>query len=207
MRRLIVVCLLPLWLLAGCATAKYNRVRTGEVGGRLTIEWIGADQFVYRPDSKRPFYFKRANGEVIQPQSMYTDGGSIPRPLWALRGYSPWGFGPAYIAHDWLFAAHHCNLPSARGYTVDTAADVLAEVMKTLMEAPKPNVIKSPFLLYTIDAAVRTPIASDLWDHGKCSTPPPALFPPEKFMLFSEGALRARPSRWVETYDLDAMKR
>src|SRR5688572_32325688 len=162
-----VLLLLAVTLLSGCASAKYGRVPKGEVGGRLTIEWVGADKFIYRPDAQKPFYFKRANGEVIKPKSMYTDGGSIPRPLWALRGYSPWGFGPAFIAHDWLFDAHHCHLPEAQKHDVFTAADVLAEVMKTLMEAENAQVMKSPSLLYSIDAAVRTPIAQKLWNEGK----------------------------------------
>src|SRR5437016_1616727 len=81
--------LLAFALLTSCASSKYNKVPKGEVGGLLTIEWVGPDKFIYRPNAKRPFYFKRANGEIIQPKSMYTDGGSIPRPLWAIRGYSP----------------------------------------------------------------------------------------------------------------------
>lgn len=191
---------------SGCATAKYNRTPQGELGGRLTIEWIGADQFIYRPDAKKPFYFKRANGEVIQPKNMYTDGGSIPRPLWAFRGYSPWGYGPAYIAHDWLFAAHHCHLPEAQGHTVFTAADVLSEVMKTVMET-NPNVMKSPFLLYTVDEAVRTPIAQKLWNDGKCEQPPPDLPQAKLFMKpFSITELDAKRNRRIETFDFDKLK-
>nr|WP_249779640.1 DUF1353 domain-containing protein [Bradyrhizobium sediminis] len=34
---------------------------------------------------------------------MYTDGGSIPRIAQIFNGLSPWGFGPAYIVHDWIF--------------------------------------------------------------------------------------------------------
>jgi hypothetical protein len=208
MKRTSILLLLAVMLLSACASRKYNRTPKGEVGGRLTIEWIAADKFIYRPDAKRPFYFKRANGEVIQPKSMYTDGGSIPRPLWALRGYSPWGFGPAFIAHDWLFDAHHCNLPEGQNHTVFTAADVLAEVMKTLMEAPEPNVIKSPFLLYTIDEAVRTPIAQNLWDTGKCEKPPPELMSAKQFMTsFSAMEMKSKGERWIQTYDLDKLKK
>src|SRR3954470_3912513 len=106
--------------LTTCQTLNYERIRTGEIGGRLTIEWIGPDQFIYRPDAERPFYFKRANGEVIKPGSIYTDGGSVPRLLWAMRVYSPWAFGSAYIAHDWLFAAHHCGYAEAQNHSLDT---------------------------------------------------------------------------------------
>ena len=191
-------------LLPGCASVKYAKVPKGEVGGRLTIEWVGPDKFIYRPDVQKPFYFKRANGEVIQPKAIYTDGGSIPRPLWALRGYSPWGYGPAFIAHDWLFDAHHCNLPAAKNYSVFTAADVLAEVMKTLMEAPNAQVIRSPYLLYTIDAAVRTPIAQKLWNEGQCSPPPPPSVMPQRLFRVPSSVEDTRG--WTVTYDLDRLK-
>lgn len=205
MKRVFLLLLVAATLLAGCASSKYARVPKGTVGGRLTIEWVGADKFIYRPDAQKPFYFKRANGEVIQPKAMYTDGGSIPRPLWALRGYSPWGFGPAFIAHDWLFDAHHCNLPEAKPHTVFTAADVLAEVMKTLMEADNAQVMKSPSLLYTIDGAVRTPIAQKLWNEGKCAEPPPEVMSMSRFRApFAAPAAGTRG--FVQSYDLDALK-
>lgn len=205
MRRAFVILLLAVAMLPGCASLKYAKVPKGEVGGRLTIEWIGTDKFIYRPDPQKPFYFKRANGEVIQPKSIYTDGGSIPRPLWALRGYSPWGYGPAFIAHDWLFDAHHCHLPESKEHTASTAADVLAEVMKTLMEAENAQVIKSPYLLYTIDEAVRSPIAQKLWNEGKCQMPPPEVMSASKFREpASAGGVRT--GRFIESYDLDDLK-
>lgn len=205
MRMAFVLPLLAAALLPGCASLKYAKVPKGEVGGRLTIEWVAADKFIYRPDAKKPFYFKRANGEIIQPKSIYTDGGSIPRPLWALRGYSPWGYGPAFIAHDWLFDAHHCKLPEAKDHNVSTAADVLAEVMKTLMEADNAQVIKSPYLLYTIYEAVRSPIAQKLWAEGTCQAPPPEEMRASQFRTPSSVG-PAASGRFVETYDLDALK-
>jgi hypothetical protein len=192
----------------GCASIKYANVPKGEIGGRLTLEWIGADKFIYRPDAQEPFYFRRGNGELIQPKRMFTDGGSIPRPLWALRGYSPWGFGPAFVAHDWIFDAHHCGLPEVKSHTVFSAADVLSEVMKTLMEATNPQVLKSPSLLYTIDAAVRTPIAEKLWNEGKCEVPPPELMEPKRFAApFSAREIRPGSNRWQVSYDLDALNK
>lgn len=206
MKWITIGLLAVLALFTGCASAKYAKVPKGEVGGRLPIEWVGADKFIYRPDPEKPFYFKRANGEVIQPKRMYTDGGSIPRQLWSLRGYSPWGYGPAFIAHDWLFDAHHCNLPEAKSHNVFTAADVLAEVMKTLMEADNAQVIKSASLLYTIDGAVRTPIAQKLWNEGKCVEPPPELMSASRFRApFSPMTTGTRG--FVQSYDLDALKR
>lgn len=161
-------------LCTSCSTIDYDKIPVGELHGRLTLEWVGPDQFIYRPDARNPFYFKRANGEVIQPGSVFTDGGTIPRPLWVFRGYSPWGFGSAYVAHDWLFSAHHCGYPEAKNHTVFTAADVLSECIKTLMERDKnkPESLKNPALLATIDTAVRSKIAQNLWDSGKCIVPP-----------------------------------
>lgn len=200
----------------GCANWNYARIPTGEVAGRLTIEWVGPDQFIYRPDAQRPFYFKRANGEVIQPRSIYTDGGSIPRALWAFRGYSPWAFGSAYVAHDWLFSAHHCGYAEAQHHTVYTSADVLSECIKTLMEndwklAQKENrseSLRNPSLLFTIDRAVRSKVALNLWDNGQCQKPPPDL--PQSHFFFSPlefgDVLRRTDSHRIQTYDFDAHK-
>ena len=200
----------------GWAAWKYSRIQAGEVGGRLTIEWVGPDQFIYRPDAERPFYFKRANGEVIEPRSIYTDGGSIPRLLWAMRGYSPWAFGSAYVAHDWLFAAHHCGYPEARNHDLGTAADVLDECIKTLMETDQKRAekeghpddsLRDPALLSSIDKAVRSFIAQKMWNAGPCQTPPPELPQARSFFQPRTAAeIPSAKSRAVETYDFDANK-
>jgi hypothetical protein len=195
--------------LSGCATWSYQSIPTGKVGGELTLVWISPDQFIYRPDAKRPFYFKRANGELVQPHSIYTDGGSIPRPLWVLRGYSPWAFGPAYVAHDWLFSAHHCGYPEAKNHTVFTAADVLSECIKTLMEREPEakQYMRNPTLLYTIDKAVRSNIARDLWDHGDCQKPPPQLPEARLFLTPLRESERSQlRGRFIQTFDFDAPK-
>lgn len=133
------------------------------------VQWIEADQFVFVPDTEKPLTFTRHNREAITPGAMYTDGGSIPRALWALRSYSPWGYAPAYIVHDWLFEMKHCALPGHERYDVDEAAWVLAEVIKTMLEkeGPQPT---DKLALYSIFEAVRSPIAADLWAHGDCDT-------------------------------------
>jgi hypothetical protein len=200
----------------GCAGRKYERIPVGEVGGRLTIEWVGPDQFIYRPDAERPFYFKRANSEMIKPRSIYTDGGSVPRAFWASRGYSPWAFGSAYVVHDWLFAAHHCGYPEAQNHTLSTAADVLDECIKTLMEndqkrAQKENhpedSLRNPDLLRNIDAAVRSLIAERMWNSGACQTPPPELPQARSFHEPRKPSeIPPLKSRLIESYDFDANK-
>jgi hypothetical protein len=65
---------------------------------------------------------------------MYTDGGSIPRFLWGVKGYSPWSYAPAYIVHDWLFEAHHCGYTPDNRYSFEDSVAVLAEGLKAVME-------------------------------------------------------------------------
>jgi len=194
-------------LCTSCSAINYDKIPVGELHGKLTLEWVGPDQFIYRPDAQPPFYFKRANGEVIQPRSVFTDGGSIPRPLWVFRGYSPWGFGSAYVAHDWLFSAHHCGYPEAKNHTVFTAADVLSECIKTLMERDKnkPESLKNPNLLVTIDQAVRSRIAQDLWNNGKCIVPPADSPEGQNFYsLMDTRTIEPARLRRTETRDFDA---
>src|SRR5262249_41845045 len=45
----------------------------------------------------------------IVPEDMFTTGGSVPRVFCSIPGLSPWGLGPAYIIHDWLFFVHRCK--------------------------------------------------------------------------------------------------
>jgi hypothetical protein len=101
---------------------------------------------------------------------MYTDGGSIPRPFWVLRNYSPWGFGPAFVVHDWLFHMQNCQLPGYEAYTLHDAAVIMSEVMKTLMESPgfEYGSKSSVYLMYE---AVQTAPAAASWEHGECIRP------------------------------------
>ncbi len=173
---LFLTLLLSPGLLGGCAgTSKYASAPVGKFEGKVRLRWVGEDQFVFEPDPASPFKFIRANGDVIQPQAMFTDGGSIPRILWALPGYSPWGCGAAFVIHDWLFVAKHCQqpigqVPANRVYDVNTAADTMSECIKTLMVTGL--VRDDPLILNSMDLAVRTQIARDAWEKGKCVRPP-----------------------------------
>jgi hypothetical protein len=57
---------------------------------------------------------------------MYTDGGSIPQPLRAIKVYSPWGYAPAFLVHNWLFAIKQCERPGYGKLTLEGAADAMA---------------------------------------------------------------------------------
>jgi hypothetical protein len=127
--------------------------------------------FVFTPDKEKPLTFVRYNQETIQPGKMMTDGGSIPRPLWVLRNYSPWGYAPAFIVHDWLFAVKHCGYKENKNYSFEETAVILSEVMKTLMLDPKYN-FEDKLSLYAIYEAVRSPIAHEIWENGNCIPPP-----------------------------------
>ncbi|MEM8973235.1 MAG: DUF1353 domain-containing protein [Pseudomonadota bacterium] len=173
MLRVIVVAVLALPL-AGCMEwfygQTYDQTPSGKLSGKLVVEWIDQDKFVFLPDERDPLVFTRSSGEKIQPQSMFTDGGSIPRALRAVKSYSPWGYAPAFIVHDWLFVMNHCKISGHEKYDVEKAAQVMAEVMKTVMENPKfggPNKL----VLYSMYEAVKSPVAKGYWENGKCDTP------------------------------------
>ncbi len=99
--------------LGGCATATVPGPG-GTLSGKLVVQWVAENRFIYRPDAADPLRFRRPNGQEIVPQEIFTDGGSIPPVFWSLPGFSPWGYGPAYIVHDWLFQQHRCRLPDGR---------------------------------------------------------------------------------------------
>ncbi|NOT70329.1 MAG: DUF1353 domain-containing protein [Hyphomicrobium sp.] len=171
--KLAVLALAALALPAACTEALYGRVydqtEAGQLKGRLVVEWIDQDKFVFTPDPANPLRYTRKNSDVIEPQRMVTDGGTIPPPLRAVKSYSPWGYAPAFIIHDWLFAMKHCKVPGFEAYDVDKAATVMAEVLKTLMQDPRyggPNKL----VHYSMYEAVRSATAQDYWNNGTCDT-------------------------------------
>src|SRR5262245_53900835 len=87
----------------------YQKLKVGKLEGKVTVQWLEPNVFLFIPDAERPLTFTRSNGEKIQPGRLITDGGSIPRPMWVFRNYSPWGYAPAFIVHDWIFYTKHCG--------------------------------------------------------------------------------------------------
>jgi hypothetical protein len=111
---------------------------------------------------------------AIVPETMYTDGGSIPRIFWSIPGLSPWALGPAYVIHDWLFLVHRCHRPAppeVAAITFEQSAQILAEVGKALVDA---GLIKDN-KLEEIVWAIRTKYARDIWDSpptpDECAVP------------------------------------
>ena len=152
----------------GCATRHYKRTVAGELKGDLIVEWRKPNSFLYIPSLENPLRFKRlSNGDVIQPDRMWTDGGSIPRPFWVFKNYSPWGYGPAFIIHDWLFHMQDCELPGYEKFDIETAAMVMSEVMKTLMKDPDFD-YGNKSSMYLMFKAVQTKPAQLAWEDKKC---------------------------------------
>jgi hypothetical protein len=154
--------------LPGCANVFYSKTAVGSFAGKLTVEWVQPNFFIYRPDKDDPLRFTTPDGKIIQPQLMYTDGGSIPRLFWSAPDFGPWDFAPGYIIHDWLFTQHHCQVGDWQDFDFPRSAEVLAQGIKTQMEkAGRPE----PTVAYAIYEAVRSRIAENLWTKGSCITP------------------------------------
>lgn len=164
-------------LLASCGSVFYARTPTGKFEGKLYVEWIAPNQFVYRPDVISPLSYTTSAGRKIVPQLMYTDGGSIPRLFWSAPGLGPWDFAPGYIIHDWLFQQHHCKIEDWESYDFPISARILAEALKTQMEKAKQS---EPSIVYAVYEAVNSPVAEGLWKKDGCLLPaaaPPVPLP------------------------------
>lgn len=164
MRKIVILLAFGL-LLAGCATFTFDNTGQGQLKGELTVIWVGEDKFVYvgGPNGLE-FTPSGTNARPIKPGLMYTDGGSIPAPIKAWKGFSPWGFAPAYIVHDWLFVQHHCDPAylDDRGIDFEASARILAEVTKVLIQTRQ--VERNDLAFEAISWAVASPIARKLWD-------------------------------------------
>jgi hypothetical protein len=189
---------LAILLLAACGTWIEDNIPDGDFQGVATVEWASEDYFVYRPDPNRALSFQpsfwRGTTKRITPRLMYTDGGSIPRFFWNIPGLSPWGFGPAYVIHDYIFLVHRCGIndPDVAQISFDQSAEVLAEVGKALIDLQQ---IKHD-ALDAIIWGVRTQYARSLWnappDPKDCAMPPKTIAPGPIVARFDIPAIRRR---------------
>lgn len=170
------------FLLAGCVSSSYEATAPGTFKGSVVVLWVGEGsgqagdgKFLFVPDPDEPLIFKRPDGEVIQPGLMYTDGGSIPPIGQLFNGFSPWGYAPAFMIHDWLFVARHCivdGMPTPeheklRHVDFDDQSEIMAEAIKGLVESGK--VKRNDFAGATITGAVDSVVARQKWDErGGC---------------------------------------
>uniref|UniRef100_Q47D40 DUF1353 domain-containing protein n=1 Tax=Dechloromonas aromatica (strain RCB) TaxID=159087 RepID=Q47D40_DECAR len=171
MVRVRLTLILLVLALCGCTSMSYSDTNKGVFTGRMFVEWVEGVGFIFRPDEESPLTFTPddGNGKPIRPGVMYTDGGSIPRFLWGLHGFSPWEYAKAYIIHDWLFEAQHCGYKPDNSYSFSDSHRLMGETLKTLMETvPK---LKSELVFDAVTDAVSTPIARYLWVRGGCNSP------------------------------------
>ncbi len=134
-------------------------LKTGKFVGHPHMKWIAPDLFEFYQRENEPFYFERRDGEIIKPMRMSTDGGSIPKFVSWLPGFSPWEYGPAYILHDWEFEAHRRQLTKKSFAAVNLT---LAEAILTLMKTKVCRYNESS--LYDIYCAVMSPVGRSIWD-------------------------------------------
>jgi len=164
-----------LWILAAmsvltaCGSQLYRDTDTAQLSGLLDVRWVNNDYFLFIPNPDDPLTLTRADGTTIQPGVMYTDGGSVPRFLWGVPGLSPWGYAPAYMMHDWLFVAQHCEFEPDNQYSFEDSIDVIAEALKAIM-VDNPDA-RNYFAFDGIVLATGTTIARNLWDRGACNSP------------------------------------
>ncbi|MGD1926589.1 MAG: hypothetical protein ACFB03_20765 [Paracoccaceae bacterium] len=173
---LIVAAVSVLVLTTGCGSVDYDALEPAEFSGSVLVLWVGENdgglgdgKFIYLPVPGDELTLQRRNPDatvsLIKPGAIYTDGGSIPRAAQVFKGFSPWGYAPAYMIHDWLFVAKKCFTDGAA--TPDEvsigrmdfieSAEVLGEAIKGLIVAKrvKPNDV-APKL---ISVAVAGPIS------------------------------------------------
>lgn len=104
----------------------------GTFAGIPVVQWVSPDNFLYIPHPSDPLRFYRANGERIQPEAMFTDGGSVRSILQPIAGVTRWSHGSAWLIHDWDFDAHHLGISTR---TFEEVNLTLAEAMRTLQVA------------------------------------------------------------------------
>lgn len=98
----------------------------GRFSGGFSLRWLGPERFRYLPDDD-PLTFHRANGEVITPGEMVTDGGTIVPVLQVLAGVSRWSYAWAFLIHDWEW-----KIRRASGMSFAEVNLTLAEAMLTM---------------------------------------------------------------------------
>ena len=135
----------------------------------IRLNWVKPDWFKFIPPSVEPFRFVRANGEVITPRHMFTDGGSIPRFAQAHSSLSPWGYAPAYLIHDWEFDAHHAGLSDK---SFEAVRDTMMEGLHTLLSNGITEMSWGVF--NTIYLAINSWKAREIWGRTNALSPLPS---------------------------------
>lgn len=172
----------------------YRRLGVGRLQGLPRLIWIDEEEFLFDPNPAEPFSYTTSatfsqdaaegwpsslNNVTITPERMITDGGTIPRIVSGFGRLDEWGYGPAFVIHDWIFFRRRRPINGEPDWTLEQSAWVMAEIMKTLMEVSYVDPIgrtrqadKAEDTLYVIYRAVISSIAKGLWAND-----PPPLYP------------------------------
>lgn len=178
--------ILILLFLAACGYVDYDDAPVGRLDGALFVMWVGEGgssgdgKFVFVPDPNDRLTLIRsapnATLREVRPEMMYTDGGSIPKIGQLFNGFSPWGYAPAYMVHDWLFVARQClnddmatpEEKKVAAMSFQESAEVIAEAIRTLVATGR--VRKNDVAAQTISNTVAGPIARARWTvTGACA--------------------------------------
>jgi hypothetical protein len=161
---------LVLLLTSACQIFKFRDVLEGRLQGEVVLVWLGDDDYVFVP-GRNSIQYTTSDNVFIKPDEMfYTDGGSIPKMIRSLDGFSPWGFTPAYVIHDWLFTLSSCYPEKIKKTGIDftKSGTILSEMIKTLMFEGKAKENENVFS--AISWGVTTSIAREAWVHpNKCA--------------------------------------
>ena len=151
-----------------------SSLNIGEFQGKFILKWLTPELFRYIPDPDDPFRYLRKNSagkvtETITPLEMDTDGGSLPKLAQVMLNTSSWAYGPAYMIHDWEFAAHYMaqNNPDFKFKKSFKQVNLtLAEAIWTLMNKGynKAKAKKDASDVQNIYAGVMSPIGKYIWD-------------------------------------------
>lgn len=171
--------------LTACGHVDYRTDADGHFSGDLFVMWVGEGgasgdgTFVFVPNRNNPLTFTwtdaENNKQVVQPEMMYTDGGSIPKFAQVFNGFGPWGYAPAYMIHDWLYMARHCNVDGTpteaearvAAITFQESAEILNASINALVASGR--VKRNDVATGVISGAVAGPIARARWDKtGLC---------------------------------------
>jgi uncharacterized protein DUF1353 len=211
--------------LSACGSVNYEDAKVGKLKGSALVLWVGSGEesalgngkFLYVPLRDKALSFERgANvgaSQTITPEAFYTDGGSIPRVVQTFPGFAAWGYGPAYIIHDWLFVARRClnrdrqdqtdtasaEMKKLAEMTFNDSAVVLAESIKTLaadFDLPDQGAGSGAI----ISSFTAGPVSYRLWNEiGPCEN---RLEPAHQEFVDQLNAQSARESAFSLQFDL-----
>ena len=181
LHRILLVALMPV-IGVGCVTNSSLPIDRGKIEGRTLLAWEDGFRFVYIPKPNNPLVYTFAATNplaktlgTIEPRTMYTDGGSIPRLFWSQDGLSPWDYGPAFILHDWIFNRHYCRDASLI-LSREQANAVLYDALEIVdLQRNKEKDLNARRARQLIRAAVDS-FSDQAWANGKCPDDPPPEF-------------------------------